>query len=203
MLYKMPDPTMLSILKALSDATRLRLVGLLSDHAYTVEQLAALLDLGAPTISHHLSRLAKAGLVSAEADGYYSVYSLDANNFEAFARRLLDPKTLSSFANGIDLEAYDRRVLAGYVREDGTLREIPAQRRKRMVILRHVLQTFQAERRYSETQVNEILARFHADTETLLRDLVGLGWLKREGASYRRVMESARLRDQSTTWSVW
>jgi len=199
----MVDPGILSLFKALADTTRLRLVGLLADHTYTVEQLAALLDLRASTISHHLSRLAQVGLVSAQADGYYSVYRLEANNLEAFARRLLEPETLTRFADGVDREAYDRRVLGNFIREDGSLREIPAQRKKRSVILRYILKAFQSEKRYSEAKVNEILARFHDDTATLRRELVGLGWLAREASIYWRVKESARPRDQSGTWSVW
>jgi hypothetical protein len=35
--------------------------------------------------------------------------------------------------------------------------------------------------KYSEKQVNEILARFHADTATLRRELVGCGLMEREG----------------------
>jgi len=47
--------------KALSDANRLRIVGLLAIRGHSVEELAALLDLKAPTISHHLAVLAEAG----------------------------------------------------------------------------------------------------------------------------------------------
>ncbi len=60
--------------KALADANRLKIVGLLARQEYSVEELAALLNLKAPTISHHLSKLAEAGLVSARAEGYYSIY---------------------------------------------------------------------------------------------------------------------------------
>ena len=35
--------------------------------------------------------------------------------------------------------------------------------------------------RYSEKQVNEILKRYHEDTATLRRELVGFGLMQREG----------------------
>ena len=69
--------------KALADPNRLKIVGLLAQKPYSVEELAALLELKAPTVSHHLSRLVKAGLVSARAEGYYSVYQLDRQALEA------------------------------------------------------------------------------------------------------------------------
>ena len=60
---------LLLFFKALADANRLKIVGLLAGQSYTVEQLAAMLDLGASTVSHHLGKLAEAGLVSANARG--------------------------------------------------------------------------------------------------------------------------------------
>ena len=54
---------LLQFFKALADANRLKMVGLLAQHPRSGEELAALLDLKASTVSHHLSRLAGAGLV--------------------------------------------------------------------------------------------------------------------------------------------
>lgn len=64
---------LVTFFKALADSSRLKIVGLLAQRPYTVEQLAAMLDLRPSTVSHHLSRLTEAGLVSARAEGYYSV----------------------------------------------------------------------------------------------------------------------------------
>jgi hypothetical protein len=54
--------------------------------------------------------------------------------------------------------------------------------------LQHVAEAFEPGVRYSEKQVNEILARFHADTATLRRELVGYGLVEREegGGEYWR-----------------
>jgi DNA-binding transcriptional ArsR family regulator len=199
----MVETGLLEFFKALADANRLRIIGLLAGKPYAVEELAALLELRASTVSHHLSRLAEASLVSARADGYYSVYQLKTDTLHAMARRLLADETLDDLANDVDLDAYNRRVLDNFVDADGCLRTIPAQRKKRIVILRFVLKSFQPDRRYSEVQVNEILAHFHADTALLRRELVGMGWMAREGSTYWRVQESARARGQSDTWSVW
>ena len=67
---------LLGFFRAMADPSRLKIVGLLAQQAYAVEQLSALLGLGESTVSHHLSRLADAGLVSARPDGHYSMYSL-------------------------------------------------------------------------------------------------------------------------------
>ena len=43
--------------KALADSNRLKIVGLLAEKSYSVEELAELLKLKASTVSHHLARL--------------------------------------------------------------------------------------------------------------------------------------------------
>jgi len=178
---------MVTFFKALADASRLKIVGLLAQRPYSVEELAALLDLKPSTISHHLSRLAEAGLVTARAEGYYSVYQLDQAALRATTRSLFSAEQMTAAAEDVDLDAYDRKVLADFSLPDGHLKEIPAQRKKLDVILRHVAQSFKPERKYSEKQVNEILRRFHADTATLRRELVGSGLMERRAGEYWRV----------------
>jgi len=172
---------LLLFFKALADSNRLKIIGLLARRSYSVEELAALLDLKASTISHHLSKLAELGLVTARAEGYYSVYQLDQPALEAASRSLFSTEQIAAIASDVDLDAYDRKVLADFSLLDGSLKEIPAQRKKLEVILRHVVKAFQPGRKYAEKQVNEILARFHPDTATLRRELVGYGLMKRAG----------------------
>lgn len=180
-----PDE-LLTFFKALADANRLKIVGLLAQQPLAVEQLAAILDLGPSTVSHHLARLAEAGLVSAEAHGYYSVYRLQTEQIEATARRLLSRGGLPALAEDADVRAFDRKVLSDYLVEDGRLKTIPSQQKKLQVILRRIAEDFEPDRTYTEKQVNEILARFHADTASLRRELISAHLLEREanGAAY-------------------
>ena len=165
--------------KAMADSNRLKIIGLLARQGYSVEELAALLNLKASTISHHLSKLAEVGLVTARAEGYYSVYQLDRQALEDTARSLFSTEQIAAVAKDVDLEAYDSKVLANFSLPDGSLIEIPAQRKKLEVVLRYVVKAFQPDVKYTEKQVNEILFRFHEDTATLRRELVGYGLMKR------------------------
>lgn len=177
---------LLGFFKALSDANRLRIVGLLSQAEYSVEQLAALLDVRPSTVSHHLSRLADAELVSARAEGYYSVYRLEPKTLERMARQLLSPEALPEMAAGLDLDAYDQKVLRDFSRPDGSLKTIPAQHKKLHAILRHLARSFSPGKRYSEARVNRILSKYHEDTATLRRELIGARLLQRERGEYWR-----------------
>jgi predicted transcriptional regulator len=180
---------LLNFFKALADANRLKLVGLLAQEELTVEQMAEMLDLHASTVSHHLSRLAKAGLVSARAEGYYSVYHLETSALEEMAKRLLAKETLPAVASDVDLDAYDRKVLNTFLTRDGRIKDFPSQQKKLEVLLRYVLQAFEIGKRYSEKQVNEILSRFSDDTAGLRRDLVDFKMMARQGGggAYWRV----------------
>lgn len=174
---------LLIFFKALADANRLKIVGLLARQSYTVEQLAAMLGLGASTVSHHLSKLAEAGLVTATAQSYYNYYHLQTGQMEQMARRLLAPEALPATAAGVETgaDAVDRKIVSDYLLPDGKLKTIPAQRKKLLAVLRHVVQAFEPGRRYSEKEVNEILARYHEDTASLRRELVGYRLMEREG----------------------
>ncbi|HYN88248.1 MAG TPA: metalloregulator ArsR/SmtB family transcription factor, partial [Ardenticatenaceae bacterium] len=167
--------------KVLSDGNRLKIIGLLAQKPHTVEHLAAVLDVGVSTVSHHLSRLARAGLVSARADGYYSVYSLQTDVLAGMARRLLSQETLPKLAEDVDPDAFDRKVLATFLDADGRLKAFPTQEKKFLAVLRYVVRAFEPGVRYSEKQVNEILGRFHQDTALLRRRLVDHQFMAREG----------------------
>ncbi len=172
---------LLSFFKALAEPTRLKIIGLLARQPSTVGQMAEMLDLRPSTISNHLSQLAHAGLVSARAESYYNVYSLDVGALEAMAKRLLARETLPSVIADVDVDAYDRNVIANFTYPDGRLKSFPAQRKKFEAILRYVLKVFEPGVHYSEKQVNQLLGRFHEDTATLRRELVEYGMFKREG----------------------
>ena len=168
----------------------MKIVGLLSQKGFTVEQLAAMLELRPSTVSHHLSRLARAGLVSARAEGYYSVYELETAALEDMARRLLSQEALPAVAADIDLDAFDRKVIEDFSLPDGRLKTIPAQQKKLLAILRHLVANFRFGTRYREARVNEILGAYHEDTATLRREMVGAGLLQRDAGLYWRPTDS-------------
>ncbi|HUI89977.1 MAG TPA: metalloregulator ArsR/SmtB family transcription factor [Anaerolineales bacterium] len=167
--------------KALADINRLKIVGLLAQRAYSVEELAALLHLKPSTVSHHLARLTRVGLVRARPESYYNVYHLEEKALEEKNRHLLSGEDFTTAVEGIDLDAYDRKAVADYTRKDGSLKIIPAQQKKLEAILRYIVRAFEPGKHYSEKQVNRILQQYHEDTASLRRELVGFGLMKRAG----------------------
>lgn len=172
---------LLNFFKALADENRLKIIGLLSQEAHTVEQIAALLNIGVSTTSHHLARLSKAGLVEARTDGHYYFYSLRVDVLREMSQRLLKDEALPGLSAEVDLDAYDRKVLKTFTDEEGRITAFPAQEKKYLVLLRYVLQAFEPGKRYTEKQVNEILSRYNEDTAELRRSLVVYRMMDRQG----------------------
>ena len=135
---------LLEFFKALADANRLKIVGLLAQGEYTVEQMAEMLDLRPSTVSHHLTRLSKAGLVSARSQSYYNVYRLETKTLELLSQRLLAQETFPAVTADVDMDAYDRKVINTFCEADGRIQQFPAQQKKFEVILRYVLKSFES-----------------------------------------------------------
>jgi biotin operon repressor len=180
---------LLSFFKALADANRLKLIGLLAQKEASVEELAAMLEISPSTASHHLSKLAEIGLVSARVDGYYNIYRLETRTLEKMAQQFLAKETLPDVAQDLDRKAYDRKILKDYLNDDGTIRQLPTNQRKLDVILRYLAEQFVFGKTYIEKEVNQIIGAMHEDISGLRRDLISVGCLARErdGSAYWRV----------------
>lgn len=181
--------TLLAFFKALSDTSRLKIIGLLANKSYTVEQLSALLGLNASTISHHLSRLSDVDLVSAQANGYYNLYSLNTETLEEMSKSILTKETLQGFTTDVDLDAFDRKIRKDFLRPDGTIKQLPAQEKKYIAILKYLLDQFEVGKAYPEKDLNEIIARFHEDYATIRRGFIEFKMMTRVNGIYSRVIE--------------
>jgi DNA-binding transcriptional ArsR family regulator len=185
----------LNFFRALADASRLRILGILADRECSVDELARLIDVKPPTMSHHLSKLKELGLVRMRQQGTTHFYSLDQEALTALSRDVLKPEKIVSLADDVDGDAFDRKVLRDFF-EGERLKEIPSSHKqygnkKREVIMRWLSERFEHGVKYTEREVNEILKRHHPDTATLRRELVagGFGLMTRDKGLYWRLPE--------------
>jgi len=178
------------LFKALADPNRLRILHALMKAPCYVEQLAAGLDLTAPTISHHLKKLETAGLVTKTREQYYTVFRLKDGVLEKRLHDLVDEAGDETLAQDQRMDAYRQKILDTFFR-DGRLVQLPAQRKKRLVVLDAFVADFADDRQYSEDEVNEIIAARFDDYCTVRRELVDSFAMTRTAASsgmtnYRR-----------------
>jgi len=157
---------------------RLQILGLLAAKPRAGHELAEETGLKPPTISHHMRRLLDAGLVDYQPEAQSRIYALRINPLRDLT---LDSKEVSEPLIGEEPE--DRVIRAFF---DGSrLRQIPASRKKRVAVLRHLLSRFVPGQNYPEIQVNELLRSAHEDVATLRRELVDYGFMTRERGIYR------------------
>jgi hypothetical protein len=182
--------TLLAFFKAMANGSRLRIVGLLAERERSVQELAELLELKEPTISHHLGTLKALGLVSARAEGVTRWHALRLEALTALNSGLLDQRGVAALGREVCKTPWEEKVLATFVGADGALTQIPASRRKRWIVLKWLAEQFAEGRRYREAEVNAILQRRHWDCATLRRELIGAGMMDREGGVYWRRPEA-------------
>ena len=173
----------LPLFKALADEKRIKIMALLGERELSVEEIAAAVDLTAPTVSHHLARLREVGLVEATHEQYYTVFKARTQPLLEALRSLAEPPPAPDLSE--DLGKYDQKVLGDYL-QDGKFKTIPAQRKKRDVILRFLAELFEPARRYSEKEVNLLIADYHDDFATLRRELIMSRLMQRENGIYWR-----------------
>jgi DNA-binding transcriptional ArsR family regulator len=156
---------------ALADPSRLRILARLADGEATGQDLSRALGLTPPTISHHMARLLAAGLVTATPDAQRRIYRLDLSFRSATQESHAAPgESVTSVDQFFDGE----RLMA-----------IPAQRKKRVLVLRRLMERFDPLREYSEREVGDLLRPAHEDVATIRRELVNYGFMTRERGVYR------------------
>ncbi len=169
---------LMKFMKSLADAKRLKIAGLLGVDALTPAQVADRLGMDLPEVTQQLEQLASTGLAHKEGQAY----RLDSQALEKLTRQLLAQSHLP--AAEFEGDEFAVKTLRAYLARDGTLKAIPTQHKKLMVILSHLAKEFQPGVQYPESQVNQTLRKYHEDTAALRRYMVDNGLLKREKGVY-------------------
>lgn len=185
----MTETEAIGLFKCLADKSRLQILKSLAVEDMYVERLAQRLGLTAATVSFHLKKLAQAGAVSSYKSQYYTMYTLNRDLFDTTILDIVQEESEEADLQAQRDEAYRQHVLDSFF-QDGRLKTIPAQRKKKRIVLQALAQQFEPQRIYPEGEVNAILARYHDDVCTLRRDLVGEGLLERDAQSYWRAQDS-------------
>jgi ArsR family transcriptional regulator len=181
-----------ALFKALGHPVRLLILNLVKMRPRHTEELASILALKPATISFHLSQLHQAGLLRSRKDQYYQIYSLVS---DVLRRPLSEIIFLAQpeLATEVEEDAYRQEVFGTFIRR-GRLTRIPAQRRKRQIILERLAEEFEPHREYPEREVNQILVEFHDDVAALRRGLVEQGLMARAGGVYQRQVSTGEMR---------
>ena len=81
---------------------------------------------------------------------------------------------------------YRQKVIDTFF-EYGKLKSIPAQQKKRRIVLEVIAEQFERGKIYPEREVNLIIADFHEDFCTIRRDMIGEHLMERDARGYWRI----------------
>ena len=174
----------LSIVKALADASRLRILDALLEQPRYVEELSERLNLSASTVSFHLKKLEQARLIHKVKEQYYVMFHANRDALALTLRDLITVEDAEKSAQEARMNDYKTRVLETFF-ERGKLRQLPIQQKKRRIVLEELAKRFQAGRAYAEQEVNDLISSAYHDYCTARRELVDVGIFERNGDAYQ------------------
>ncbi|NNF99140.1 MAG: metalloregulator ArsR/SmtB family transcription factor [Desulfobacteraceae bacterium] len=183
---------LLNFFKCLANENRLKILGILADQERSVEELSVLLNLKAPTVSHHLAKLKELELVQMHVDGNTHLYHLNSKALEQMNKDRFTPRQMAALTENVSSDAWEHKIFKAFL--DGEqLKAIPAGRKKREVILKWLINKFDIGVKYSEKEVNGIIAKHHPDVATLRREFIMNKMMEREdgGGLYWRVEDKS------------
>lgn len=182
----MTENEAIALLKCMADKSRLQILKSLAMEDMYVERLAERLNLTAPTISFHLKKLQDAGAVSSYKNQYYTMYSLNGAVFEVRLMDILQEKSAEDEVQQERDRQYRQKVIDTFF-EYGKLKAIPAQRKKRRIVLEEIAKNFETGKTYDEKEVNLIIAAYHDDFCTIRREMIVEGLLMRDHQTYWKI----------------
>ena len=182
----------LPLVKALTNAERLKVIGLLCQRPASLKEVADELHLPTREALNHLAFLEHVAVIRKlpASEGQEARYEIDSASLEQIAKSQLSSEPRERY--GLDLDKKSQQVLRTYLNADGTIRELPIRQPDKLrVLLNYLVESFTPGVDYTEKEVNLIIRRFNVDVAGLRRDLIDAGLLARErdGSRYWRPVE--------------
>ena len=128
-----------------------------------------------------MNKLKKAGIVKSTKIQHYIIYSLNYDIMNMSIETLIKSATTVD-----DTRTYEEKVIESFF-EYGKLKQIPAQQKKREIVMAYIASNFELNKIYSELEVVAALLKIHDDYITIKRDLISMGFLEDLNMKYRRI----------------
>ncbi|QQZ09768.1 metalloregulator ArsR/SmtB family transcription factor [Heyndrickxia vini] len=170
--------------KALGDLTRVRIIALLQQGPLHGQAIAGKLGLKPPTITHHMAKLREVGLIRERRDKNTIYFSLNEKILQGSAMAILSVGKGGANMEMSVTEEERASIINNFFTKDGKLKNIPAQRKKKLVILAHIVKELEFGKIYPEKEINEFLKKYHEDYATLRRELIMCQFMYRENNQY-------------------
>ncbi|WP_261302527.1 metalloregulator ArsR/SmtB family transcription factor [Paenibacillus andongensis] len=179
--------------KALADTTRIRMLILLADGELNGQVLAEKLGVTPATITHHAAKLREASLINERRDKNTIYFTLNEYFIRSNATATADlifknKKGETEPMKDEDLKDRNQNlkqsVIRNFITLEGKLKHIPAQLKKKLIILEHLVEQLEKGRTYTEKELNAFIKNYHPDFATIRREFIMHQFMFRENEIY-------------------
>ncbi|WP_368298409.1 metalloregulator ArsR/SmtB family transcription factor [Cytobacillus firmus] len=170
--------------KTMGDPTRIRIVFLLAEGPLHGQAIAGKLGLTPPTITHHLNKLREINLVYQRRDKntvYFYLNESVLKQQSGVLAKLADKEEVKKME---ELNSENQKVIENFFTRDGKLKNIPAQRKKKLMVFEHLIKGLKMGKKYQEKELNEYIKQFHEDYATIRREFIINHYMYRENGIY-------------------
>ncbi|WP_199615185.1 DUF2087 domain-containing protein [Paenibacillus alkalitolerans] len=177
--------------KALADRNRIRILILLSNEEMNGLTLAEKLGVTPATITHHIAKLKEVGIVAERREKNTSYYSVSRYLLEKTDGALInlinqhkkESDEVSQIAGGKNEKLRDS-VLKNFFTDDGKLKQIPSQLKKKLIVFEYIVQNLEVGKKYKEKEINDFIKNYHHDFATIRREFIMHHYMFREKEIY-------------------
>ncbi|WP_096187246.1 DUF2087 domain-containing protein [Evansella halocellulosilytica] len=170
--------------KTLGDKTRIRIIALLKDGPLHGQAIAGKLKLKHPTITHHLNKLKQIDVVYQRRDKntiYFYLNERKLTQMSDAINRIGGKEMFDTF----DISEEEKvNIIRNFTLSDGRIKSLPAQRKKKLVLLEYMLRGLEQGEPYEERDINEHIKKFHEDFATIRREFIMAQFMYRHDGMY-------------------
>ncbi|MUG43964.1 metalloregulator ArsR/SmtB family transcription factor [Paenibacillus woosongensis] len=174
--------------KALADPTRIRILILLGDGERNGQELARKLGVTPATITHHAAKLREASLINERRDKNTIFFSLNhyflKNNADATINLIYRASEGGTDMLDEQQQRIRESVIKNFFTAEGKLKSIPAQLKKKLIVLEQLVSRLELGRKYSEPEINAFIKNYHEDFATIRREFIMHQFMFRENDIY-------------------
>ncbi|MEF3303318.1 DUF2087 domain-containing protein [Paenibacillus sp. GYB003] len=174
--------------KAVADPTRVRMLVLLAGGELSGLELAEKLCISPATVTHHAAKLREVSLIGERRDKNTIYFTLNRYFMRAYSTAMTDliEKSGGEEEGGME-QAHERlrqSVLKNFFTEGGKLKHIPAQLKKKLIVLEHLVSRLEPGRSYTEKEINAFIGQYHDDFATIRREFIMHHYMYRDNQIY-------------------
>lgn len=170
--------------KVMGDKTRIRIISLLKAGPLHGQAIAGKLGLRPPTISHHLAKLKEIDIVYQRRDKNTIYFYLNKDKLRKMALEIIRIGDEGMVENFDITDEEKSNIIRNFIDDTGKLTALPAQRKKKLVLLEYMLRGLEHGKLYKEIEINEHIKQYYQDFATIRREFVMGHFMYRQNNMY-------------------